>query len=49
MNFIANNGVLHNQILDHLPIFTIRRKERENKDFTRVLGRSMKDYNVSHF
>ena len=49
MNFIASSGVLNNQISDHLPIFIIRKKERENKTFTTVWGRSMKNYNVSHF
>ena len=45
MNFIADVGVLENQISDHQPIFIRRKKARELKASSSILGRTMKDYN----
>ena len=49
MNFIAEVGVLANQISDHQPIFIRRKKIREPKSFSPIMGRSMKDYNPVYF
>ena len=49
MNYIAETGILMNQISDHLPIFIRRKKEREKKSFSKVWGRSMKEYDVTLF
>ena len=44
MNYIAEVGVLKNQISDHQPIFIRRKKIREVKSFSTTWSRSMKDY-----
>ena len=49
MNFIAEVGVLKNQISDHQPIFIRRKKTREPKAFSTIWGRTMKDYNPGLF
>ena len=49
LNYIAEVGVLANQISDHQPIFIRRKKQREAKSFTKITGRSMKNYNIHHF
>ena len=41
--------MLANQISDHQPIFIRRKKQREAKSFTKITGRSMKNYNIHHF
>ena len=49
LNYIAETGVLLNQISDHLPVFLIRKKPREIKSSTQIWGRSMKNYNKEHY
>ena len=49
LNHIMETGVLMNQISDHLPVFLFRKKVRENKSFTKIWGRSMKNYNADLF
>ena len=47
MDYIAEVGVLNNQISDHQPIFIRRKKRREVKDFSTIWGRTMKNYNIA--
>ena len=49
MNFVAESGVLSNQISDHQPIFIRRKKLRESKTFSTIYGRTMRNYNRDHF
>ena len=46
LSYIAETGVLNNQISDHLPVYLIRKKSREDKLFTKTWGRSMKNCNI---
>ena len=45
MMYIAEVGVLGNQISDHQAIFIRRKKSREVLAFLTIWGRTMKDYN----
>ena len=47
--YIAATGVLCNEISDHLPVFIIKKKEREVKTFSHIWGRTMKNYDVASF
>ena len=49
MSYIAEVGVLTNQISDHQPIFIRQKKQREVKAFSTIWGRTMKNYNIVLF
>ena len=49
VKYVADTGVLYNEISDHLPVFIIKKKEREIKTFSNIWGRTMKNYDIISF
>ena len=49
IKFVASCGVLDNEISDHLPIYLVKKKERETKSYMHSMGRCMKDYDKNLF
>ena len=45
MTMVSDSGVLSNMIADHLPIYVVKKKERNDKSFSYTFGRSYKNYN----
>lgn len=49
INFFHCAGVLNLNIRDHLPIFIIKKKTKENKEFTYVMGRKYRGLDMLQF
>ena len=49
MTMISESGVLDSMIPDHLPVYVVKKKSRNDKQFTYVFGRSLKGYNKDAF
>ena len=49
MEFVSEFGVLNTIISDHLPVFVIKKKTREKKEFKYTTGRSYRNYVVEDF
>ena len=49
MNFVKSCGVLDYVISDHLPIYVIRKQDRNHKEYTYSEGRNMKSYKIEDF
>ena len=49
MEFIFRSGVLEVGISDHLPVFLVRKKEREKMEYSYINGRTYSTYNKDAF
>ena len=49
MEYISNSGTLDVHVSDHLPVFVIKKKEREKTKFKSFLGRSYGSYDKDIF
>ena len=47
--YVAEHGVLDTILSDHMPVFMIRKKVRELKEFKYIMGRSYKNYDIESF
>ena len=49
MSKVSESGVLSHMIADHFPIYIVKKKERNDKQFVYSFGRSYKNYNKENF
>ena len=49
MSTVSDAGVLSHMIADHFPIYIVKKKERNDKQFVYSFGRSYKNYNKDNF